>query len=496
VSLILALDQGTTSSRAILFDATRAPIASAQEEFTQHYPRAGWVEHDADEIWATTLSTATRALGTRAAEVAAIGITNQRETVVIWERASGRPIHRAIVWQDRRTSDVCAALKAAGHEPAIAAKTGLLLDPYFSATKIAWILDAVPGARARADAGELAVGTIDSWLLWKLTAGRVHATDASNASRTMLYDIRSGAWDNGLLALLRVPRALLPEVRDSAGDFGTTDPALFGRAIPIRGVAGDQQAATIGQACVSAGMMKSTYGTGCFALLVTGDTPVPSTNRLLTTVAWQIGGKRAYALEGAIFIAGAAVQWLRDGLGVIKSAAETGPLAEQADPTQDVVLVPAFVGLGAPWWDAEARGALHGLTRGTGPKELAKAALESVAFQTADLLDAMRRDWHGAGDATTVLRVDGGMANSDWTMQRLADILDAPVDRPTVTETTALGAANLAAIGAGLVPDLAALSAGWKRERRFTPAMPAHERQRKRALWRDAVRRTLSGTTT
>ncbi len=324
--------------------------------------------------------------------MAAIGITNQRETVVVWERASGRPIHRAIVWQDRRTAPVCAALKVDGHEPNVAARTGLLLDPYFSATKIAWLLDAVPGARARAERGELAAGTIDSWLLWRLTGGAVHATDASNASRTLIYDISGGRWDAGLAALFRVPLALLPEVRDSAGDFGSTDPALFGRAIPIKGVAGDQQAATIGQACVRPGMMKSTYGTGCFALLVTGETPVPSSNRLLTTVAWQIAGRRTYALEGSIFIAGAAVQWLRDGLGVIAHSAETGRLAAEADPTQDVILVPAFTGLGAPWWDADARGALFGLTRGTGPRELARAALEAVAFQTADLLDAMHRD--------------------------------------------------------------------------------------------------------
>lgn len=491
MSLILAIDQGTTSSRAILFDAALKPLAVGQSEFAQHYPQSGWVEHDAEEIWATTLASARTAIGDRAADVAAIGITNQRETVVVWDRASGRPIHRAIVWQDRRTAPVCAALKADGHEPNVAARTGLLLDPYFSATKIAWLLDAVPGARARAERGELAAGTIDSWLLWRLTGGAVHATDASNASRTLIYDISGGRWDAGLAALFRVPLALLPEVRDSAGDFGSTDPALFGRAIPIKGVAGDQQAATIGQACVRPGMMKSTYGTGCFALLVTGETPVPSSNRLLTTVAWQIAGRRTYALEGSIFIAGAAVQWLRDGLGVIAHSAETGRLAAEADPTQDVILVPAFTGLGAPWWDADARGALFGLTRGTGPRELARAALEAVAFQTADLLDAMHRDI-GAAASATVLRVDGGMAASDWTMQRLADILDAPVDRPVVTETTALGAAALAAIGCGLIPDLAALDGLWARERRFEPAMADAERVRKRALWADAVSRTLT----
>jgi glycerol kinase len=493
--LFLALDQGTTSSRAMVFDAAFRVRGVAQEEFTQHFPASGWVEHDPDDIWRTTLSTARAALtkaSARAADVAGIGVTNQRETTIVWDRATGAPIHRAIVWQDRRTADACAALKTAGHEPGVTAKTGLLLDPYFSATKIAWIIDAVPGARARAERGELAFGTVDSWLVWKLTGGRAHATDATNASRTMLLDIAAGRWDARLCELFRVPMAMLPEVRDSVADFGTTMPELFGAPIAIRGVAGDQQAATIGQACVAPGMMKSTYGTGCFALLVTGDAPVPSTQRLLTTIAWQIAGKRAYALEGAIFIAGAAVQWLRDGLGLVASAAETGALAAAADPAQDVVLVPAFVGLGAPWWDADARGAMFGLTRGTTRKEIAKAALEAVCYQTADLLAAMRRDWQAAGATTTVLRVDGGMAASDWTMQRLADLLDAPVDRPVVTETTALGAAYLAAIGAGRLAGLSALPERWQRERRFVPAMPAEERARKLESWSDAVRRTLT----
>lgn len=492
---ILALDQGTTSSRALLFDRDFAVRGVGQREFTQHFPKAGWVEHATEDIWETTLASAKAALGAAAVqanEIAAIGVTNQRETTLIWDRTTGAPIHRAIVWQDRRTADVCAALRAAGHETNVAAKTGLVLDPYFSGTKIAWILDNVSGARERAERGELAFGTVDTWLIWRLTGGRVHATDASNASRTLLLNIATGAWDDDLLALFRVPRALLPEVRDSAGDFGRTEPGLFGVAIPIRGVAGDQQAATVGQACVLPGMMKSTYGTGCFALLVTGDTPVPSTNRLLTTIAWQIGGKRAYALEGSIFMAGAAVQWLRDGLKIIATAADSTALAPTADETQDVIVVPAFVGLGAPWWDANARGAIFGLTRGTGPAEIAKATLEAVAYQTNDLLGAMKRDWTGATD--TVLRVDGGMAGSDWTMQRLADILDAPVDRPVVTETTALGAAYLAAIGAGLLSDLSALSEKWRRERRFSPAMAPEERARKTALWTDAVRRTLSST--
>jgi glycerol kinase len=490
---ILALDQGTTSSRAIVFDRDFAVRGAGQREFTQHFPKAGWVEHAPDDIWETTLASAKAALGAAAVqadEIAAIGVTNQRETTLVWDRATGAPIHRAIVWQDRRTAETCAALRAGGHESAVTAKTGLVLDPYFSGTKIAWILDSVPGARERAERGELAFGTVDTWLIWKLTGGRVHATDATNASRTLLLDIATGHWDDELLALFRVPRVLLPDVRDSAGDFGVTEPSLFGRAIPIRGVAGDQQAATVGQACVAPGMMKSTYGTGCFALLVTGDAPVPSRNRLLTTIAWQVGGKRAYALEGAIFIAGAAVQWLRDGLKIISTAAESTALAPTADDTQDVVMVPAFVGLGAPWWDADSRGAIFGLTRGTGPAEIAKAALEAVAFQTNDLLTAMKRDWVGATD--TVLRVDGGMAASDWTMQRLADLLDAPVDRPVVTETTALGAAYLAAIGAGVLPGLGALAERWKLDRRFEPAMQAAERARKTALWADAVRRTLS----
>lgn len=495
MTALLALDQGTTSSRAIVFGADMDVLTIAQQEFPQHYPASGWVEHEPEDLWRTTLETAREALakaGLLAKEIAAIGITNQRETTLVWDRATGQAIHRAIVWQDRRTAEHCARLKREGAEDAVSARTGLLLDPYFSGTKIAWILDHVPGARARAERGELAFGTVDSWLLWKLTGGKVHATDATNASRTMLFNIHSGTWDDDLLRMLNVPRAMMPEVKDCAADFGTTDPALFGAAIAIRGIAGDQQAATVGQACFAPGMMKSTYGTGCFALINIGDTPIRSKNRLLTTIAYQLNGKRTYALEGSIFVAGAAVQWLRDGLGIIRDASETGPLAEAADPSQKVYLVPAFVGLGAPFWDAEARAALYGMTRNTGPKELARAALESVCYQTLDLLDAMRADWQQGASAETVLRVDGGMTASGWTMQRLADILAAPVDRPTVSETTALGAGYLAGLAAGVLPEPEKFADRWRLARRFTPQLDEKTRQDKIAGWRDAVRRTLS----
>jgi glycerol kinase len=489
---ILAIDQGTTSTRAILFDGALHPIAAAQQEFRQIYPAPGWVEHDPEEIWAGTVATAREAIakaGVAARDVAAIGITNQRETAILWDRATGKPIHNAIVWQDRRTADACAGLRRDGHEASVAEKTGLVLDPYFSATKVAWLLDHVDGARAAAETGRLAFGTVDAFLLWRLTGSRVHATDATNAARTLLLDIRSGEWDPGLCDLLRVPAALLPEVRDSSGAFGTTVADLFGAAIPILGIAGDQQAATVGQGCFRPGMMKSTYGTGCFALLNTGARPVASRNRLLTTIAYQLDGRRTYALEGAIFVAGAAVQWLRDALKLIARAEEAGALAAAADPAEQVYLVPGFVGLGAPWWDAEARGAIFGLTRNAGPAELARAALESVGYQTRDLLEAMHADWPGAD---TVLRVDGGMTASDWTMQFLADILAAPVDRPVVMETTALGAAYLAGRAAGLCPDIDGFAAGWRLDRRFTPQMDAAMRERKWAGWRDAVHRTLS----
>jgi glycerol kinase len=494
-SHVVAIDQGTTSSRAIVFRTDLTIAGVAQEEFPQIFPAPGHVEHDPEDIWRTTLGTLRAAVakaGVAAKDIAAIGITNQRETTLIWDRASGAPVHRAIVWQDRRTADTCAALKAQGAEPLVSARTGLLLDPYFSATKIARILDDVPGARAAADAGKLAFGTVDTYLLWRLTGGRVHATDATNASRTALFDIHTGAWDEELCRLFRVPMSLLPEVRDSSADFGVTDPDILGAPVAVRGIAGDQQAATVGQACFIPGMMKSTYGTGCFALLNTGETAVASKNRLLTTVAYQLGGKRTYALEGAIFIAGAAVQWLRDGLGLVAEAGETGRLAAESDPAQAVHFVPAFVGLGAPWWDADARGALYGLTRGTTRREIARAALESVGQQTADLIEAMRRDWGGEG--RTVLRVDGGMTASDWTMQFLADILDAPVDRPVIRETTALGAAYLAGLGAGVLPEPEVFARTWTLDRRFTPTMDAATRAAKRAGWSDAVRRTLSTT--
>jgi glycerol kinase len=490
---ILAIDQGTTSTRAIVFDGDYRVRGVGQQEFRQHFPQSGWVEHDPEDLWRTTVETIRYALadaGLSASDVAAIGITNQRETTVVWDRASGVAIHNAIVWQDRRTADTCARLKAEGAEPMVTERTGLLLDPYFSGTKVARILDTVSGARARAEAGELAFGTVDSFLIWRLTGGRSHVTDATNASRTLLYDIRRGDWDDDLLALLKVPRAMLPRVLDSADDFGTTDPAVLGAAIAIRGVAGDQQAATVGQACFRPGMMKSTYGTGCFAVLNTGPDFVASRNRLLTTVAYRLDGRTTYALEGSIFVAGAAVQWLRDGLKVIERADQTGVMADRADDGQDVYLVPAFTGLGAPWWDAVARGALFGLTRGTGPDELARAALEAVCYQTRDLLDAMRRDWSAAAD--TVLRVDGGMVASDWTMQRLADLLDAPVDRPVVLETTALGAAWLAGRKAGIWPDEDGFSRSWRLDRRFEPRMDPALRDRKLAGWADAVRRTLT----
>jgi glycerol kinase len=495
MSFVLAIDQGTTSSRAILFRADISIAAQAQQEFPQHFPASGWVEHEPEDIWTSTIATcreAMRKAGAEAKDIAAIGITNQRETTVVWDRATGQAIHRAIVWQDRRTADICATLKAEGHEPAISAKTGLIIDPYFSGTKVAWILDHVPGARQRAERGELIFGTVDSYLLWRLTGGRVHATDATNASRTLLFNIHTGQWDDELLKILRVPRSMLPQVRDSSAPFGETAPELFGGSIAISGIAGDQQAATIGQACFTPGMIKSTYGTGCFALLNTGATPVASSNKLLTTIAYQLNGQRTYALEGSIFVAGSAVQWLRDGLGLIKSAAESGPLADKSDPAQNVYLVPAFVGLGAPYWNPRVRGALFGLTRNTGPAELAHAALESVCYQTCDLYAAMRADSPDAATAETVLRVDGGMTASDWTMQRLADLLDAPVDRPMIQETTALGAAYLAGLNAGVYPEPSKFADNWRLEHRFKPAMSAATRKRKLQGWTLAVKGLLA----
>ncbi len=490
---ILSIDQGTTSSRAIVFNENFEIVGSAQQEFKQYFPQSGWVEHNPEDIWETTLSTCRLALeksGLQAADIAAAGITNQRETTLIWDRQTSEPIHRAIVWQDRRTADRCARLDEAGHGAQITEKTGLLIDAYFSATKISWLLDHVDGARARAEAGKLAFGTVDTFLLWRLTGGTVHATDATNASRTMLYNIHDNCWDSDLLDLLGIPSSLLPEVKDSSDDFGEIEPSLMGGPIPLRGVAGDQQAALVGQACFEPGMIKSTYGTGCFVVLNTGDEAVTSKNRLLTTIGYRLNGKNHYALEGSIFVAGAAVQWMRDAMGLIEAAHETGRLAAQADISQDVYLVPAFTGLGAPHWDPDARGAIFGITRATGPAELSRAALESVCYQTRDLLEAMRGDWQSMGDTT--LRVDGGMVASNWTMQFLADILNAPVDRPEVLETTALGAAYLAGLYEGVYGEPEVFARSWRRECRFAPALENAVRERKYRGWQDAVRRTLS----
>lgn len=489
---ILSLDQGTTSTRAILFDGNLTPIESAQEEFQQYFPRSGWVEHDAMDLIETSLNVMTSVIKTTGITPAAIGITNQRETTVVWDTETGKPLDRAIVWQDRRTAEICDALRAGGMNDDVRARTGLLLDPYFSATKLKFLLDKHEGARDRARAGKLKFGTVDSWLIWALTEGRVHATDATNACRTMLYNIHEGTWDKTICDTLDIPIEMLPEVRDCAGDFGET--TLLGDTIPIRGVAGDQQAATIGQACFEPGMMKSTYGTGCFALLNTGDAPIMSQNRMLTTIAYQLNGKPTYALEGAIFIAGAVVQWLRDGLGIIERASDTVALAKQADETQNIYLVPAFTGLGAPHWDAEARGAIFGLTRNTGPAEFAKAALESVGYQTRDLIDAMKADWaaSGAPEPQTTLRVDGGMSANEVAMQFLSDIIGAPVDQPKNLETTALGAAYLAGYAIGLHPAPSEFAKLWVVEKHFTPNMDAPTRASKYAGWLDAVGRTLT----
>jgi len=491
-SHVLAIDQGTTSTRSIVFDADARAVATAQAEFAQHYPALGWVEHDPEDIWRDTLATARRAIadsGVGARGIAGIGITNQRETVVVWDRATGVPVHRAIVWQDRRTADVCAALKADGAEDMVRSRTGLLLDPYFSATKLAWILDHVTGARARAERGELAFGTIDCFLLWRLTGGAVHATDVTNAGRTSLYDIRSQGWDAELCRLFRVPMAILPTVEDNAHVFGTTAPGLFDAPIPIAGMAGDQQAALFGQACFDAGMAKSTYGTGCFMLLNTGADALHSDHRLLTTPAYRLNGRMTYALEGSIFVAGAAVKWLRDGLGVITHARETDDMATQVPDSHGVYLVPAFVGLGAPHWDPAARAAIFGLTLGATAAHLARAALEAVGYQTMDLTDAMVAD---GGSAPETLRIDGGMAANDWLCQFLADMVQVPVERPEHLETTALGAAFHAGLATGVWPGLPALAATWRRGRRFEPAMAAADRARLAAGWQDAVRRTLS----
>lgn len=491
---ILAIDQGTTSSRAIIFDPDMHPVATAQEEFTQHFPKSGWVEHEVSDLWSTTVRTCHQAIeksGLGSIDIAAIGITNQRETTIVWDKKTSEPIHRAIVWQDRRTSKMCEDLRDAGHEPMITGQTGLLLDPYFSATKLKWLLDNVEGARARAENGDLLFGTVDSFLIWKLTGGAVHATDATNAARTLLYDINKGVWSSDICKLLNIPINMLPNVRDCAADFGHTQPDLFGSPLPILGAAGDQQAATVGQACFKTGMLKSTYGTGCFALLNTGSSPVISKNRMLTTIAYQLDGVPTYALEGSIFMAGAVVQWLRDGLGIIENASETQTLASQADATQDLILVPAFTGLGAPYWNADCRGAVYGLARNSGPAEFAKAALESVGYQTRDLLEAMHADWPESTKGA-VLRVDGGMTANNWSMQFLSNILQAPVDRPKVLETTALGAAWLAGMKSGVYPDQSEFSKNWALDCSFTPDMETSQSDVKYQSWKKAVSATLS----
>jgi glycerol kinase len=485
---VLAIDQGTTSTRAILFDAEARAVALAQRELTQHYPQRGWVEHDAEDIWRDTLAVAAEVLEQiDPARVASIGITNQRETVVVWDRATGAPIHRAIVWQDRRTADRCAQLRDDGTESVIRERTGLLLDPYFSATKIAWILDNVAGARERAERGELACGTIDCFLLWRLTAGAVHATDVTNAARTSLFDIHRQCWDEELCRLFHVPMTMLPEVHDNSRIFGTT--TLFGTPLPIAGMAGDQQAALFGQACFSPGMVKSTYGTGCFMLVNTGEQAVLSSHRMLTTPAYRLDGRTSYALEGSIFVAGAAVKWLRDGLGVIAHAADTDSLATRVPDSHGVYMVPAFVGLGAPYWDPDARGAIYGLTLDASAAHLARAALEAVAYQTLDLADAMARD--GARLSQSV-RVDGGMAANSWLCQFLADMLEVPVERPQNIETTALGAAFLAGMATGVWDGLDAVARTWKGTDSFHPQMASEKRARLIEGWRQAVAKTLT----
>ncbi|MEM1140006.1 MAG: glycerol kinase GlpK [Pseudomonadota bacterium] len=491
---ILAIDQGTTSSRAILFDEALRPVAASSQEFRQIFPQSGWVEHDPADLWASVAATARAAIeraGIDIASLAAIGLTNQRETTLLWDRQTGEPLMNAIVWQDRRTADLCDRLRADGAEAMVTERTGLVLDPYFSASKLAWMLDNLEGARAKAEAGRLAFGTVDTFLIWRLTGGKVHATDVTNASRTALFNIHTLAWDEALLDLFAIPRAVLPEVKACTDDFGMTRPDLFGRPIPLRGLAGDQQAATVGQGCFEPGMVKSTYGTGCFALLNTGLAPVASSNRLLTTLAYQIDGQTTYALEGSIFVAGAAVQWLRDGLKLVREAEETDGLAASARDGSEVYLVPAFTGLGAPYWDATCRGAIFGLTRADGAAEIARATLESVGYQTRDLLEAMARDW-AAGEPLQGLRVDGGMTASDRAMQFLADILGVSVDRPAVIETTALGAAWLAGREIDLYPPAEDFSKVWRLERRFEPSMTCEERDRRYAGWQEAVARTLT----
>ena len=484
----LAIDQGTTSSRAILFDQNGKSLFSAQQEFTQIFPESGWVEHNPDEIWSSVMSVCKAVLAdaqNASIDVSGIAITNQRETTIIWDRQTGKPIYNAIVWQDRRTSEICAGLRQAGHEEMVAAKAGLVIDPYFSASKAGWILDHVDGARARAEAGELAFGTVETFLIWHLTGGKRHISDATNAARTSLMNIKDGHWDSDLCALFKVPMAMLPEIVDCAGQLGLSD-GVLGQNLPILSAIGDQQAAAVGQACIVPGAIKSTYGTGCFVILHTGDEIIQSSNRLLSTVAWQLDGKRAFALEGSIFIAGAVVQWLRDGMQLIESAGETEALAAGMPTNEGVYMVPAFTGLGAPWWNADARGAVYGITRDTGSAHFARAALESVAFQTYDLFAAMAQD----GMRPNRLRVDGGMAANNWLMQFLSNILDIPVDRPQVLETTALGAAMLAGLADGVHSSLEDMAESWQLEAQFEPQLGSGERRRLLSGWSEAVTKT------
>lgn len=493
MAFILAIDQGTTSTRSIIFDENLKVISTAQEEFNQHFPQSGWVEHNPKDLLSTTIDTCKSAFSQKSIDpkkIAAIGITNQRETTLVWDKNTGEPVYNAIVWQDRRTAAHCEKLRKDGHEKKVTEITGLLLDPYFSSTKLTWILDNVDGARSKAEAGSLLFGTVDSYLIWHLTGRQRHLTDATNAARTMLYDIRNGAWSTEMCDMLNIPIKMLPEVCDCAADFGMTSEDIFGVSIPIKGVAGDQHAATLGQACFQPGMIKSTYGTGCFALLNTGETMVYSHNRMLTTIGYQIDGKTTYALEGSIFIAGAVVQWLRDGLKILAKASESGDMAKLSENSQNLILVPAFTGLGAPYWNAECRGAVFGLTRNSGSAEFSRAALESVGFQTRDLLEAMISDWQG-GTKGGVLRVDGGMSASDWTMQFLSNILNAPVDRPEVLETTAMGAAWLAGMHVGLYPEQSEFAKSWLLEKRFQPEMDDELREQRYESWKSAVAATL-----
>ena len=487
---VMAIDQGTTSTRTIIFDQNFSIQSIAQKEFEQFFPKPGWVEHNPEDIWMSTIETARCAIKkafVNSRDITSIGITNQRETTIVWDKTTGKPIYPAIVWQDRRTASMCELLKSKGLEPLISEKTGLLLDPYFSATKLAWILDNVDDARTSAAAGNLLFGTVDSFLIWNLTGGKIHATDMTNASRTSLFNIHTHNWDSELLDVFNIPENILPEVKNCSDNFGATEASLFNGTININGVAGDQQAAAIGQACFHPGMLKSTYGTGCFALLNTGKTPMISDNKLLTTIAYALKGEVTYALEGSIFVAGAAVQWLRDGLGIIESADQSGLMAATADSEQEVYMVPAFTGLGAPYWAPEARGAIFGLTRNTGPKELARAALEAACYQTRDLLEAMKVDFDASSDLKTVLRVDGGMSASNWTMQFLSDILGAPVDRPKVLETTALGAAYVAGLYTDFYPDPSEYSKKWLLSKRFEPQISDAKREQKYAGWRASV---------